>query len=136
MIDVDIDPNDWEERRRLSFALAMLADRPQALTTIYRGLTRAAHKLWATVAPRPSGRIIGLSLLVLALLAAADAWSTQAASDSPFAQYTSPETDNAKTIGAASPPPAKVASVPQCKAFLIIGISHEGMSLGLCAMPS
>jgi hypothetical protein len=135
MIDVDIDPNDWEERRRLSFALAMLADRPQTLTMIYRVLMRAAHKLWVTTA-RPYGRIIGLSLLMLALPAAAEVWSTQAASGSPFAQYTSPETDHAKTIGAASPPPAKVAPTPQCKVFLAMGIPREAMILGLCAIPS
>ena len=133
MVEVDIDPNDWEERRRLSFALAIIEDRPQFSMMICRISMRAAQKLW-TIMASPFGRTIGLSLLMLALLAAADGRGTQAASGSTFARYASPET--AETIGAPSSHPAKVASVSRCKMFLTIGTSREGMILGLCAMTS
>lgn len=78
MIDLRIDPNDWEEHRRLSFALAMRAEGPATL----RAVKQLSRALWAASTASPERRVIALSLLVMAALLTADLWATRTISTS------------------------------------------------------
>jgi len=73
MMDLRIEPHDWEEHRRLSFALAMRAEGP----TTRRIIKRAVHALWTALAASPERCVIGLSLLIMSVLLTADIWATR-----------------------------------------------------------
>ena len=112
MIDLRIDPSSCEERRRLSFALAMRANGPQTLADLYRAMKRAGHELWAVVTAPQNGRLIGLSLFVLALLTDAGVWSMRASTPSPpVAQTISSKASHVRAIRVAAVFPALNASM-------------------------
>ena len=112
MINLRIDPNSCEERRRLSFALAISEVGPQTLADLYRAMKRAGRKLWAVVTAPPNDKIVGLSLLVLALLTDADVWSMRASTPSPpVVQTISSKASHVRAIRAAAVSPALNASM-------------------------
>jgi hypothetical protein len=111
MIGHRIDQNDWEEHRRLTFALSIHLDGPQILSSKYRSLKHAADELWDIVMAPPYGRVIALSLLVLIILLSADIWLTQLAASAPPAQYPPSQADHESTIRAAAVHPALNASM-------------------------
>ena len=111
MFSVSIDPNDLEERRRLSFALAMRADNPRTLAGAFRTFWQAAWTLWTVVAAPPHGRVIGLSLVVLAVLSTADVWVMRVAASSSPEQRISSQATVARTIRTAAVHPVISASM-------------------------
>lgn len=111
MMNFATDQNDWEERRRLSFALAMRADTSSTRAGVYRLLKQAFHELGTVVMPQPHEKIIGLSLMVLALLATADVWVAQMAARSAPPPYITSRAPNPETVRVAPVHPALSASM-------------------------
>ena len=103
MIGVDIDPDDLEGRRRLSLALAMSATDLDTQAGSLRTLTRVAHELWVVVLSPLHGRIVALSLLVLALLLTADIWLSEQANPQTVRMPTDRPAMSGSMTAAASP---------------------------------
>jgi|SRR5215471_17170010 len=103
MIGVSIDPDDLEGRRRLSLALAMRATSPDARAGIFRRLARTAHEIWVVVLAPLHGRVVGLSLFVLALLLTADIWLSEQANPQTVQMSTDRPAVNSPINEAASP---------------------------------
>ena len=103
MIGVSIDPDDLEGRRRLSLALAMSAANPDARAGAFRTLARAAHEIWVIVLAPLHGRVVGLSLFVLALLVTADIWLSEQSSPQTVRMSTDRPVLNNSMTEAASP---------------------------------
>jgi hypothetical protein len=111
MIGVSIDPDDLEGRRRLSLALTMSAANPDTQAGFFRTLARVAHELWVVVLAPVHGRIVGLSLLVLALLVTADIWVAHVAAITPPAQHSLSERATPQTVRMSTDRPAVNGSI-------------------------
>jgi hypothetical protein len=103
MIGVSIDPDDLEGRRRLSLALAMSAADPGARSGVFRTLAQTAHEIWVVVLAPLHGRVVGISLFVLALLLTADIWLSDQANPQTVRMSTDRPALNSSVTGAASP---------------------------------
>jgi hypothetical protein len=103
MIGVSIDRDDLEGRRRLSLALAMSAANPDARAGVFRMLARAAHEIWIVVLAPLHGKVVGLSLIVLALLLTADIWLSEQADPQTVRMSTDRPAVNSSMTEAANP---------------------------------